>query len=89
MNITFIGNCQTLSLCFYFQQLLNSSDYNICYIVSNKEFIPVLGDWSDKCINKITNECEAIQRIKDSDIIIYRNFRIETSKYSNTTTLEK
>jgi hypothetical protein len=89
MNITFIGNCQKVSLCFYFQQLLNSSDYNICYIVSNKEFISNLGDWSDKCINKITNECEAIQRIKDSDIIIYRDFRIETSKYSNTTTLKK
>jgi hypothetical protein len=38
MNITFIGNCQTATLCFYFQQLLNC---NINWVLYGDEFIPV------------------------------------------------
>ena len=89
MNITFIGNCQQLSLCFYFQQLLNSTDYNICWVSYEERFNTHLGKWSDKCINKIRNEDKAIPRIKDSDIIIYSNIRIETSTFSNTSTLQE
>ena len=39
MNITFIGNCQTLILCFYFQQLLNKDENNnICWVLYGEEF---------------------------------------------------
>ena len=89
MNITFIGTCQQLSLCFYFQQLLNSKNYNICWVSYNKKFNIHLGKWSDKCINKITNEDKAIQVIKDSDIIIYRNISKEQSTCCNTTILQQ
>ena len=37
MNITFIGNCQLISLCFYFQQLLNENN-NICWVLYGEEF---------------------------------------------------
>jgi len=89
MNITFLGNCQQLSLCFYFQQLLNSTNYHVCWIPYDKSFNIHLGKWANKCINKILNEAKIISRIKDSDIIIYQDMRIETSKYSNTSTLQK
>jgi hypothetical protein len=79
MNITFIGNCQILSLCFYFQQLLNENNY-ICWLLYGEEFKQFLGDWSMKCKNQITDYYDAIQKIKDSDIIIYQN--IDEKKHS-------
>lgn len=71
MNITFIGNCQILSLCFYFQQLLLQE--NICYVLYDEIFKQDLGCWSMKCKNIILDYNETIQKIKDSDIIIYQN----------------
>jgi hypothetical protein len=52
MNITFIGNCQTVSLCFYFQQLLNQNN-NISWCLYGQECKVHLGKWTDKCKNKI------------------------------------
>jgi hypothetical protein len=70
MNITFIGNCQTVSLCFYFQQLLK--EYNICWLLYNEDFKIHLGNWSEKCKNKIVDENISIQHVENSDIIIYQ-----------------
>jgi hypothetical protein len=90
MNITFIGNCQTLSLCFYFQQLLNKDENNnIYWLLYGEEFIPCLGDWSVKCKNKILDYDTSVQIIKDSDIIIYQNINVNKSLFSNTNTLRE
>jgi hypothetical protein len=89
MNITFIGNCQTLSLCFYFQQLLDKDKNNICWISFSEKFTAHVENWSDKCKNKIIDYDNAIQTIKDSDIIIYQNIHIEKSLFSNTNTLQQ
>ena len=86
MNITFIGNCQTLTLCFYFQQLLNQNN-NICWISYGEEFNQHIGSWSEKCKNKIIDYDFSIQKIKDSDIIVYQNVNIDSSPFSNTKTL--
>lgn len=86
MNITFIGNCQTVSLCFYFQQLLNENN-NICWVLYGEDFIPHIGNWSMKCKNKIIDYDNSIQKIKDSDIIIYQNICESKSLFSNTNTL--
>lgn len=88
MNITFIGNCQTLSLCFYFQQLLNENN-NICWVIYGEEFKPAIGDWAVKCKNKIIDYDNSIQKIKDSDIIIYQNIDVNKSLFSNTNTLRE
>jgi len=88
MNITFIGNCQTVSLCFYFQQLLNENN-NICWVLYGEEFTPHLNNWSIKCKNKILDYDKSIQKIKDSDIIIYQNIDIKKSLFCNTNTLCK
>jgi len=88
MNITFIGNCQMLSLCYYFQQLL-SKDNNICWVSYGKDFNHHLGKWSVKCKNKIIDYDNSIQTIKDSDIIIYQNIDVNKSLFSNTNTLRK
>jgi hypothetical protein len=88
MNITFIGNCQTLSLCFYFQQLLNENN-NICWVLYDEEFKQHLGDWSVKCKNKIIDYDKSIQKIKDSDIIVYQNIDVNKSLFSNTNTLRE
>jgi len=88
MNITFIGNCQTVSLCFYFQKLLEGTDYNIAWILfadSFKQFL--LSEWSKKCSNKILDYNESIQRIKLSDIIIFQEIVEEKSLLSNTNML--
>jgi len=88
MNITFIGNCQTVSLCFYFQQLLNENN-NICWVLYGEEFKPHIDDWSVKCKNKITDYDESLKKLKDSDIIIYQNIDVKKSLFSNTDTLRE
>jgi len=88
MNITFIGNCQIVSLCFYFQQLLNENN-NIYWVLYGDEFIEHMGDWSIKCKNKIIDYNDSIQKIKDSDIIIYQNIDINKSSFSNTKILHE
>ena len=82
-NIGFIGNCQTLSLCFFFQQLLENQNYSIYWISYDDEFNEHVQDWADKCKNKILFEDEAIERIKESDIIIYQEIRLDKSAFSN------
>jgi len=88
LNITFIGNCQLVSLCFYFQQLLSKNN-NIRYVTYGEEFKPQVGSWSGKCKNKIVDYDISIQTIKDSDIIIYQNIDVNKSLFSNTNTLSK
>ena len=88
MNITFIGNCQTLSLCFYFQQLLNNKNYIISWICYGEEFKPHINEWSNKCRNKIIDYNVSIETIKISDIIIYQNIDENKSSFSNTKELE-
>ena len=80
MIITFIGNCQMLTLCFYFQQLLNNNN-NIYWILYGEEFKQHLyiTNWSDKCLNKILDYDKSIQIIKNSDIIIYQNISLDKS----------
>ena len=89
MNITFVGNCQTVSLCFYFQQLLNSNEYNVSWVLYGEEVIVHLNSWSQKCKNKILDYHESIQQIEDSDIIVYQSINPEKSTFSNTKTLQE
>ena len=88
MNITFIGNCQTVALCFYFQQLLNQNN-NICWISYGEEFKQYLGKWCFKCKNKIIDHYSSIRKIKNSDVIIYQNTDINKSSFCNTNTLRE
>jgi len=89
MNITFIGNCQTISLCFYFQKLLNEN-YNICWLLFDEEFKPhITGDWCVKCKNKITDYNKSIQKIKNSDVIIYQNINVNKSSFCNRDSLQQ
>jgi hypothetical protein len=88
MNITFIGNCQTVSLSFYFQQLLNQNN-NISWCLYGEEWKTHLGKWTDKCKNKIIDYTESIQKIKNSDIIIYQEINVNKSLFCNTKTLHE
>jgi len=83
MNITFIGNCQTLSLCFYFQKMLDDN-YYVSWIASYKNAY----EWGsnllkDRVKNKIFDYDEAINIIKKSDIIIWQNIIEGKSKICN------
>ena len=90
MNITFIGNCQTLSLCFYFQQLLIENS-KICWISYGDECSQHVNDnnWTAKCKNKYIDYDNSIQTIKDSDIIIYQEIGLEKTLFSNTNKLRE
>jgi hypothetical protein len=88
MNIAFIGNCQTASLCFYFQQLLGED--NIYWLLYGDDFKRCLGNiWDSKIKNKILNYDIAFDIIKNSDVIIYQEINKNKSKFSNTETLQK
>lgn len=86
MIITFIGNCQTASLCFYFQQLLRDSD--VKWLLYGDEFKQHLGSWSDKIKNKIINNDIAFDVIEKSDVIIYQEISKEKSIFCNTEILQ-
>ncbi len=88
MNITFIGNCQTLSLCFYFQQL-NIQKYNCNWCLYGDEFKQHLSNWVNKCENKIYDYDVSIELIKNSDIIIYQEIDVDKSYFCNTIYLQK
>ena len=89
MNITFIGNCQLISLCFYFQQLLSNKDNYVCWVNYGDEILPHLGNWAEKCKNKIIDYDVSIETIKNSDIIIYQEISLSISSISNTNKLSK
>ena len=88
MIITFIGNCQTVALCFYFQQLLNTNHY-VSWVSYSDLFIQHLGNWSIKCENKIIDYDDSIQQIKYSDVVIYQNISLNMSSFCNTNLLHK
>lgn len=87
MKITFIGNCQTVTLCFYFQQLLPHAD--ICWLLFGPEFQASLSTWSNKCKNKILDYSKSIEHVKISDVIIYQEVVPEKSTFCNTLTLQE
>jgi hypothetical protein len=78
--ILFIGNCQTASLCFYFQEL----GYQAQWLLYGEEFRPHLGSWSYK-VNKVFN----MDVIKDSDIIVFQEVCQAKSTFCNRAVLQK
>jgi hypothetical protein len=89
MIITFIGNCQTTTLCFYFQKLFELQNYDISWISYGSETYYHLGEWSDKCKNKLLDYDASIEKIKVSDVIIYQEIVLEKSPFSNYATLKQ
>lgn len=79
--ISLIGNCQTVSLCFYLQQLLDPNMYKVNWLLYGTEFRVHLGSWSMKCTNKVLAYDKIISEIQQSDIIIYQE--VASSNFSN------
>jgi hypothetical protein len=87
MIITFIGNCQCISLCFYFQLLVYNKIHTSSWVLYGEEFREHIGSWSNKCKNKILDYNKSIEQIKISDVIVYQEIVKEKSFFSNTETL--
>ena len=86
--ITFIGNCQLLCLCFFFQQLLPSENYTVKWVCYGKDFErPSKRKWAQKCKNKVYNYDKVIKLIKASDIIIFQEVCPEKSLFCNKKTI--
>jgi hypothetical protein len=85
INITFIGSCQTVGLCFFFQQLLKNkkNDYYVSWVLYSEVFKQHLHEWSNKCENKILNYQQSMQQIKKSDVIIYQHINESKCNFSN------
>ncbi len=81
--ISFIGNCQTVALCYYLQELLKGKDYSIRWLLYDEDFRRYLWEWSDKCENKILDPVEIEKSIRESDIIIYQDIVLTKSSFSN------
>lgn len=91
ISIGFIGNCQTVSLCYFLQELLQgNTNYKIqwcCYEDDFKEIIEK-ERWADKCKNKIYNKTESMRFLEGCDYIIYQHISEDTSPFFNTKCLE-
>lgn len=85
IHIAFIGNCQTVSLCFYLQQLLiNNNDYKISWCLYGDEFKSILNNaFAIKCNNKIIDYTESLKYINNCDYIIYQTISKEKSPLLN------
>lgn len=84
-NIGFVGNCQTVALCYYLQKLTdNNSNYNVNWCSYSDLFLGHLNTWSDKCNNKIYNAEEGIAYLKTCDFIFYQKIKPETSTHFHT-----
>jgi hypothetical protein len=76
-----------LSLCFYFQRLLGPEQISwACY---GSEFLQHLGEYSNKCVNKLLDPAEAVCPIQRSDIVIYQEIDASKSTFSNQETLSQ
>jgi hypothetical protein len=90
MIITFIGNCQTMALCYFFQQLLAKDNYDIYWVLYGSSFgyNNTTSVWSNKCKNQILNDNISRDIISKSDIIIYQEIDLSKSLFSNYNTLK-
>ena len=87
MYITFIGNCQTVGLCIYFQDILKNDTSS--WLLYGEEFHGhIVQKWTEKCHNKIMEYEKSIEQIKNSDVIIFQEIVKEKSLFSNTETLK-
>ena len=75
-----MGNCQSLAFCFYLQELLRGTDHEVRWVCYGEEMRINLAKWSDKCLNKITDDDEGISYLKTCDHIIYHPIKPATSK---------
>jgi hypothetical protein len=85
MKVTFIGNCQLVALCYYFQQLVDDAKW-VCY---GPEFLSFLDPWSDKCVDKILDHEGAVERVRTSDVIVYQEVVEWKSTFCNERTLRE
>tara|TARA_B100001939_G_C16905693_1_gene602187 strand:+ start:792 stop:1358 length:567 start_codon:yes stop_codon:yes gene_type:complete len=91
MNITLLGNCQTLALTWYLQEL--NSHFNVVWIQFEKaEHLKnvMLKDYcKGKLISIISDINKGIERLKCSDYIIYQPMQEKTSPSYNYKQLKK
>lgn len=85
MKIVFIGNCQTLSLCYFFQ-LLGHSSY---WLIYGDEFFQHLTYWTVKIQNKITDWPTSLEHLQTCDVIVYQEISTAKSSFCNTETLSR
>lgn len=85
--ISFIGNCQTITLCYFFQQLFDIRNYTINYLMYGQEFMQHLGPYSYKCKNRYLDYSTIEEQIKKSDYIIFQEIELSKSNFSNPLTL--
>jgi len=83
MNISLLGNCQAKALVWYLSQL--NEQFDVKYI-SIEVFRNVFGgdqNFRGKPTPSITNTQEAVERLQNSNFIIYQNIEEDTSKNFN------
>jgi hypothetical protein len=90
IHIAFIGNCQTVSLCFFLQELLSeNNNYIVKWCLYGDQFKTHIAKWSEKCKNKIIDYNQSLEYIKICDYIIYQEISLEKSFFSNEDMLTK
>jgi len=90
MKITLLGNCQTMALTFYLQQL--NKDFDVQWIQLHgelgKKIASEANHWGKK-ITKISSIETGIDRLQQSDYVIFQHLRLNTSPHYNFKQLKK
>ena len=83
MNISLVGNCQAKALVWYLSQLNEQFDVKYISIEMFRETFGRLQNFEGKPTPSITNTQEAVERLQNSNFIIYQNILESTSKDFN------
>jgi len=89
-KISLIGNCQTLALTWYLQQL--NKDFDVQWIQLAGELGNKIASESNawgKKITKIVSIETGINRLQQSDYVIFQHLKIKTSPHYNLEELKK
>ena len=90
MKITLLGNCQTKALSWYIQQLDASFDVKwICIDTFYKSNWALTKNFKGKDIEIIFDKNESIERLKNSDYIIFQHVKPSKSKYFHSEIIKK
>ncbi|MBN2714706.1 MAG: hypothetical protein JXX14_02555 [Deltaproteobacteria bacterium] len=85
-KICFIGNCQMLSLCIFFEELLDKSKYSVQWLCHHVSFHQHLGPWCRRPDDPTTFRCRVIldeeqarEALLNCDILVYQSLSVKAS----------
>ena len=86
MKVSFIGDSQMVTLCFFMQELFRyNDDYNSTaqWLLYGDEFLVHLDSWADKCERKMLDYGRCVAELRTSDVVVFQEICADKSVFCN------